>query len=32
MIDNFEPYIGNLDDIRNAKDNRRRNGGGNRNH
>jgi NEDD4-binding protein 2 len=30
MIDNFEPFIGNLDEIRNAKDSRRRNG--NKNH
>lgn len=26
MIENFEQYKGNLDEIRNAKDNRRRNG------
>jgi hypothetical protein len=30
MIENFEPFMGNLDEIRNAKDNRRRNG--NKNH
>lgn len=26
MIDNYEPFLGNLDEIKSAKDNRRRNG------